>query len=135
MSAPSTKPTNTSSLDLQNVPVTELIGVGPKLAEKLAGIHIHNVLDLLFHLPFRYQDRTRITPIGSLNHGMEAVIEGDILGSAVVFGRRRSLLVKVQDGTGITSLRFIISALPRKTTCKTARAFVVSAKAAGAKVG
>ena len=109
MSAPSINPANSASsstLDLQNVPVTKLKGVGPKLAEKLAGIHIHNILDLLFHLPYRYQDRTRITPIGSLNHGMEAVIEGDILGSAVVFGRRRSLLVKVQDDTGITSLRF-----------------------------
>jgi ATP-dependent DNA helicase RecG len=109
MSAPSiksTKPAKTRVIDLQNVPVTELKGVGPKLAEKLAGIHVYNVLDLLFHLPFRYQDRTRITPIGSLKHGMEAVIEGDILGSAVVYGRRRSLLVKVQDGTGIISLRF-----------------------------
>ena len=78
------------ALDLQQVPVSELKGVGPKLEEKLATIHIHTVLDLLFHLPFRYQDRTRVTPIGSLNHGIEAVVEGEIMGSAVVFGRRRS---------------------------------------------
>jgi ATP-dependent DNA helicase RecG len=106
MSPSSAKAATGSPIDLQNIPVIELKGVGPKLSEKLAVIHIHNVLDLLFHLPFRYQDRTRITPIGSLQHGMEAVIEGEILGSAIVFGRRRSLLVKVQDGTGITSLRF-----------------------------
>jgi len=99
-------PTAHQSPDLQQVPVTDLKGVGPKLAEKLANIHIHTALDLLFHLPLRYQDRTRITPIRAVRHGVEAVIEGEILGSAVVFGKRRSLLVKVADKTGILSLRF-----------------------------
>ena len=106
MTAHSSNKPSAPTLDLQQVPVSELKGVGPKLAEKLAAIHIETVLDLLFHLPFRYQDRTRITPIGSLRHGVEAVIEGEVMGSAIVFGRRRSLLVKIQDGSGITSLRF-----------------------------
>lgn len=106
------------ALDLQQVPVSELKGVGPKLEEKLATIHIHTVLDLLFHLPFRYQDRTRVTPIGSLNHGIEAVVEGEIMGSAVVFGRRRSLLVKIQDGSGITSLRFFHFSAAQKNNLK-----------------
>jgi len=118
MSSKPANPTFNPSLDLQTVPVTELKGVGPKLAEKLAAIHVHNVLDLLFHLPFRYQDRTRITPIGSVRHGMEAVIEGDILGSAVVFGRRRSLLVKVADGSGIISLRFFHFSAAQKNNLK-----------------
>jgi len=95
-----------STPDLSTTPVATLKGVGPKLAEKLANIHIHTVLDLLFHLPLRYQDRTRITPIAALRHGLEGVIEGEVMGSAVVFGKRRSLLVKVQDRTGILSLRF-----------------------------
>ena len=112
------KTSDSASLDLDKVQVTELKGVGPKLAEKLAGIHVHSVLDLLFHLPFRYQDRTRITPIGSVRHGMEVVIEGEIMGSAVVFGRRRSLLVKVQDGTGITSLRFYHFSAAQKNNLK-----------------
>ncbi len=110
--------TATPSLDLSTLPVTQLKGVGPKLAEKLAGINIHSVLDLLFHLPFRYQDRTRITPIGSLKHGMEAVIEGEIMGSAIIFSRRRSLLVKIQDGTGITSLRFYNFSAAQKNNLK-----------------
>jgi len=118
MTSRSAKTSDSESLDLDKVPVTELKGVGPKLAEKLAGIHVHSVLDLLFHLPFRYQDRTRITPIGSVRHGMEAVIEGEIMGSAVVFGRRRSLLVKVQDGTGITSLRFYHFSAVQKNNLK-----------------
>jgi len=104
--------------DLSTLPVTDLKGVGPKLAEKLANIHIHTVLDLLFHLPFRYQDRTRITPIRSVQHGMEVVIEGEIMGSAIVFGRRRSLLVKVADKTGIISLRFFHFSAAQKNALK-----------------
>ena len=42
-----------------------LRGVGPKLAEKLRSYGITSVEDLLFHLPLRYQDRTRVTPLGS----------------------------------------------------------------------
>lgn len=94
------------SLSVEQLPLTQLKGVGPALAEKLQGMGINSVLDLLFHLPLRYQDRTRLTPIAALRHGMDVVIEGVIAGSALMFGRRRSLIVKVQDGSGVTTLRF-----------------------------
>src|SRR5690349_17954912 len=100
---PATLAANTS---LEQLPLSELKGVGPALTEKLNALGIHTVLDLLFHLPLRYQDRTRLTPIAALRHGMDVVIEGTIAGSAAVFGKRRSLMVKVQDGSGVTSLRF-----------------------------
>lgn len=87
-------------------PVTALSGVGEALAVKLARLRIERVADLLFHLPLRYQDRTRITPIGTLRAGHEAVVEGEVAASDVVRGRRRSLLVRLKDGTGILSLRF-----------------------------
>lgn len=87
-------------------PLTELKGVGPQLAEKLAELGIVNQQDLAFHLPLRYQNRSKITPIGELQLGTDAVIEGTIINSSVVFGKRRSLLVKLQDKTGIISLRF-----------------------------
>ncbi len=91
---------------LESLPLTQLKGVGPALVEKLNALGIQTVLDLLFHLPLRYQDRTRLTPIAALRQGMDVVIEGSIAGSGIVFGKRRSLLVKVQDGTGVTTLRF-----------------------------
>lgn len=87
-------------------PVTCLQGVGPALAEKLARIGLYSVQDLVFHLPLRYQDRTRITSLGCLQPGQDAVIEGRILLADVVNGRRRSLLLRLQDGTGSISLRF-----------------------------
>lgn len=91
---------------LDQLSVRELKGVGPKMAEKLSGLHINSVQDLLFHLPLRYQDRTRITPIGALQPGADAVIEGEVKAADVVFGRRRSLICRLQDNTGTVSLRF-----------------------------
>ncbi|MFK7829956.1 MAG: ATP-dependent DNA helicase RecG [Congregibacter sp.] len=87
--------------------VMTLRGVGPKLANRLQAYGISSVEDLLFHLPLRYQDRTRVTPIGALQDGAEVVIEGTVaLVSVAGGGRRRSLLVKLQDGTGTATLRF-----------------------------
>jgi len=92
--------------ELATVPVTALKGVGVALAEKLAKVGLENLQDLLFHLPLRYQDRTRIVPIGELRPGQDAVVEGLVLGADIVMGRRRSLLVRLQDGSGTLSLRF-----------------------------
>ncbi|MGM0694916.1 MAG: ATP-dependent DNA helicase RecG, partial [Pseudomonadota bacterium] len=89
-----------------DAPVTELKGVGEALALKLSRLGIERVGDLLFHLPLRYQDRTRITPIATLRAGHEAVVEGEVVAGEVVQGRRRSLLVRLRDGSGILSLRF-----------------------------
>ncbi|QFT86725.1 ATP-dependent DNA helicase RecG [Halomonas sp. THAF12] len=89
-----------------DAPVTDLKGVGEALAQKLGRLRIDAVADLLFHLPLRYQDRTRITPVAGLRSGDEAVVEGEVMAADVVRGRRRSLLVRLRDGSGILSLRF-----------------------------
>ena len=86
--------------------LTELKGVGPKLAEQLHKLNIFSLADLYFHLPFRYEDRSRITPIGGLQPQRPAVFQGEVRGANVVFGKRRSLLVKLQDASGVISLRF-----------------------------
>jgi ATP-dependent DNA helicase RecG len=87
-------------------PVTVLKGVGPKLAEKLERLGIRSVSDLLFHLPLRYQDRTRVIPMGSLRPGDEGVVEGLVEHAEVVYRGRRMLLVRLADGTGSVTLRF-----------------------------
>ena len=86
--------------------VTELKGVGAALAAKLGKLGIYNFQDLLFHLPLRYQDRTRITAIGALRPGDEVVVEARVLACDIVMGRRRSLVCRIQDGTGTLTLRF-----------------------------
>lgn len=97
----------TSTPDLlAQLPVTSLKGVGAALAEKLLKLDIRTVQDLVFHLPRQYEDRSRITPIGGLRPGLSAQVDGEVVLADVVFGRRRSLVVKVQDGTGTLTLRF-----------------------------
>lgn len=87
-------------------PVTRLKGVGPKAAERLEKLGIHTAQDILFHLPIRYQDRTSVIAIGTVRPGMQVVVEGEVDHSEIRFGRRRSLLVHISDGTGSLILRF-----------------------------
>lgn len=91
---------------LDAIPCASLKGVGPKMAQRLAQYGITSVQDILFHLPLRYQDRTRIVPIGSLRHGDQAVIEGIIEHSEVIRKRRAVLVCRLRDGTGFINLRF-----------------------------
>ncbi|MEX1214713.1 ATP-dependent DNA helicase RecG [Saccharospirillum sp.] len=86
-------------------PISRLTGVGPKLAEKCQSIGLDSIGDLLFHLPYKYQDRTKITPIGKLQLGMAVVVQGEVRGTQVLFGRRRSLICRLSDGTGLISMR------------------------------
>jgi ATP-dependent DNA helicase RecG len=67
---------------------------------------INTPQDLLFHLPYRYEDRTRIHPIGALYPGALVQVEGKVEHSAIVSGRRAMLVVVISDGTGRITLRF-----------------------------
>ncbi len=99
---------------LVHTPITVLKGVGPAVAEKLAKVGLENLQDVLFHLPSRYQDRTRITPIGALRPGQDAVVAGVVMAANVVMGKRRSLLVRIQDGSGGLTLRFFHFSMAQK---------------------
>ena len=95
-----------NSPNLDQLHVSTLNGVGAKISSKLSKLGIYTVQDLVFHLPLRYIDRTQISPIGTLQTNQEVVIEGEIIGSEVVYGRRRSLLCRLEDRTGSIGLRF-----------------------------
>lgn len=86
--------------------VTTLKGVGPSLAEKLERLGVHRLLDLLLHLPLRYQDRSRVVSLSSLTPEQECLIQGQVVEARLAYGRRRSLLVTLEDQTGYLKLRF-----------------------------
>lgn len=84
-----------------------LKGVGPRTTALLQKLHIYSVQDLLFHLPFRYQDRTHITPLNNLRVGDYAVIEAVVQSTQVSKGHKRaSFLCYLHDGKGRVTLRF-----------------------------
>jgi ATP-dependent DNA helicase RecG len=87
-------------------PVTTLHGVGDALAGRLAKLGVFTVQDLLFLLPVRYEDRTRVVPIGTLAVGERAVVEAEVQLTEVVFRGKRQLLSRIADGSGFLTLRF-----------------------------
>ena len=99
--------------------MTQLRGVGPGLAAKLAALGVETVLDLLFHLPLRYEDRTRVRGIGSLRPGEAGLVCGRIEAARVRYGRRRSLTVTVTDGAGTMAMRlFHFNDSQRRSLCE-----------------
>jgi ATP-dependent DNA helicase RecG len=100
------KPQPNGISNLAHTPVTTLKGVGPGMAKKLEKINLHTLQDLLFHLPLRYEDRTRITTIRDLLPGTHTNIVGEITDNQIVNGKKRMLVVSLNDGTGVINLRF-----------------------------
>ena len=86
-------------------PIQNIRGVGPKIAESLSNLGIYQVEDAVFHLPYRYEDRTNLTPIGDAPYETPLLIEGEIVKSTVVFRGRRMLITEIYDGTGRLTMR------------------------------
>lgn len=68
---------------------------------------IENLSDFLFYLPKGYQDRTKITPINNLIQDQACLVDGVILDSRIILGRRRMLICEIEDDSGaLLTLRF-----------------------------
>ena len=89
--------------DLQSI--QNLKGVGPKGESSLNNLGIFSIPDAAFHLPFRYEDRSYITPITDASYQTPVLIEGEIMKSTVVFRGRRMLFSEIYDGTGKLTMR------------------------------
>jgi ATP-dependent DNA helicase RecG len=96
-------------------PVTVLRGVGDSLALRLRALGVETTQDLLFLLPLRYEDRTRVVPLGELRPGQRAAVEGEVLLTEVVFRGRRQMLCKIADGSGFLTLRFFYFTAQQQT--------------------
>lgn len=86
--------------------VTYLKGAGPALAARLQTLDIRRVQDLLFHLPLRYEDRRRLTPLAALQAGQEALVRAQVVQAEIQMRRRRMLQVWLADGEQRLQLRF-----------------------------
>jgi ATP-dependent DNA helicase RecG len=81
--------------------------IPPATLAKLAKLGIHHRADLLLHLPLRYEDETHLTPIGALDAGVTAQVQGVISHCEVMFRPRRSLICRLQEGNEELTLRFL----------------------------
>jgi ATP-dependent DNA helicase RecG len=98
--AESRKPPGKIYLDM---PVTYLKGVGPARAEALRRLGIITARDLLFHIPHRYEDASTVTPIASLETGMDGTIIGKVISKGVIPTRKglRIFQAVLQDDSGM----------------------------------
>lgn len=92
---------------LNNIPLTNLKGVGPQIQKKLAKLDLSTVFDLLFLLPLRYEDRSKITPIKLLKFNQCGLVEGEIISNEIKYGSQKNLICYVQDTSGSLVLRFL----------------------------
>lgn len=76
------------------------------MAEKLSRLGIDTLQDLLFHLPVRYQDRTRVVSIRDLKPGDEVTLDVEVINSEIRFARKRMMLTHVTDQSGVLTLKF-----------------------------
>ncbi|MDD4906066.1 MAG: ATP-dependent DNA helicase RecG, partial [Methylobacter tundripaludum] len=89
-----------------NQPVGILTGIGAQTANRLQKLGVCTLQDLIFHLPLRYEDRTRVYPICSLKPGMSVLISGKVEFTDILPRGRKSLICRISDGTGFISLKF-----------------------------
>jgi ATP-dependent DNA helicase RecG len=94
-------------LELLSAPAQFLKGVGPKRAADLGRFGIATVEDVLYHLPFRYEDRRSLTPIAQLVPGQQATAAAEIIAAGASYAgrrRRRIFEAKASDGGAVLTL-------------------------------
>lgn len=86
-----------------DMPVNYLKGVGPARAELLRRLGIVTARDLLFHIPHRYEDASTISPIASLEPGMDGTIIGQVISKGIIPTRRglRIFQAVLRDESGM----------------------------------
>ena len=85
-------------------PVKYVKGVGPKIADVLAAKGIHTVGELLYYLPFRYEDRLNPRGISELRAGEMATVIGEVRNSGL-FRTRKMPIFQLTVGQGRSRLR------------------------------
>ncbi len=84
------------------------LGLSEAAAKKLEKLHLHTAWDLVLHLPLRYEDETRITPIADAPFAQSCQVEGVVQLQEVQFKPRKQLVVRIQDSQGTPlNLRFL----------------------------
>ncbi|MEJ7819246.1 MAG: ATP-dependent DNA helicase RecG [Rubrobacteraceae bacterium] len=99
-------PRNTLS-ELRERPVTDLPGVGPRIAAALKELGVTSLADLISHYPSRHEDLSNVKRISEVRVGEKATVVGRVVGmrpiGKPVRGRSPGFSVQLYDGTGYLS--------------------------------
>jgi ATP-dependent DNA helicase RecG len=100
---PARRPAPASPRLTLDTPITYLKGVGPRRAEALRRLGIVTAGDLLYHVPHRYEDASTVSPISSLEPGMDATVIGHVVSKGVIPTRKglRIFQAVVRDHSGM----------------------------------
>ncbi|MGC2520590.1 MAG: ATP-dependent DNA helicase RecG [Burkholderiales bacterium] len=88
------------------IPAASIPGVAPATVKRLEKLGIRRDFDLVLHLPLRYEDETRITPIADAPAGVPVQVEGTVRSTDIVYRPRRQLVCRIEDASGEVVLRF-----------------------------
>ena len=106
---------------LNNLPITTLTGVGPIVQQKLTQLNIKNIIDLLFHLPLRYQNKSKIYNIANADINQEILVRGHIINvyQTKTKTQKSQYTCTIKDHTGILNLIFFnLTSFQRNTLKK-----------------
>ncbi len=92
----------TSARSILKGSVQYLKGVGPRRAERFAKLGVRTGQDLLYHLPYRYEDATTVDAISELKVGQDATVIGRVVSKGVIPTRRRLRVFRavIRDRSG-----------------------------------
>jgi ATP-dependent DNA helicase RecG len=82
-------------------------GATPLVSEKLKTLGLHSQADLVLHLPLRFEDETRVTPIAAAMLGAAAQFDVAVISTDIAYRPKRQLVCRVEDASGTLILRFL----------------------------
>jgi ATP-dependent DNA helicase RecG len=82
-------------------------GATPLVSDKLKTLGLHSQADLVLHLPLRFEDETRITPVAAAVSGESAQFEVTVVSTEIAYRPKRQLVSRVEDDSGELVLRFL----------------------------
>jgi ATP-dependent DNA helicase RecG len=91
-------------------PVSTVKGLGKKRIERLKKLGIETVIDAIYYLPYRYEDRTTITPMAFLRPDHQTLVKGKVVNiSLIQTAKKKKTILKVvlYDRTGTVTLVFL----------------------------
>lgn len=101
-----TQNTSTQFNANQSIPLSQVRGIGGVLLKRFAALEIHDLQDVLWHLPYRYEDRTRFIPFKSLKVGETVFIQGEIIDVETPLRGKTKLICHLSDGSEQLLVRF-----------------------------